>query len=210
MMDKSPYISNLIASILLILIGCATVQTVGTSSRVGSSSVSKIFYEEKFADKEVGDVLDNWGPGVVVNVGASGAKYIKLQNGRQTVSREVAFPDSFIFEFEIFGRTGSEDLLAFEDKYGESLVISILNTAYRDVFKMNDLIEADIAPHLGNISRFDKWNQIKITSRDDTYKVFYNNKFAVSGKYTELNEFVRFSYTADAGRCLRGFRGTGM
>jgi TolB-like protein len=167
-----------------------------------------IFFKEDFAGYEVGDIVTNWGYNVMVKKLETREKYIENAVGDQVLTHSIDFPKNFTFSFDMWGRTDYlGETLTLIDKNGEELIIFIKTQNYSDYIYLNGISSNDLAPGMGNISKYNGWNTFKLIAKDNVFKTYLNGVFAVSGKFDKYSQFVRIRLTMRKNRRYKNFIG---
>lgn len=147
----------------------------------------RVFFEENFSKYPVGEVLTNWGKGIVV-VESFGKKGITSKiSGENTITQQVNFPDDFNFSFDVKGTSWT---------WG---TFSLYNSR-EDCFKMDLRIKDNHFyvnfPGKGEVKvscNADQYNKVSLVKNDKEFQVYLNNMFVTNNLFENKTPLTDFS-----------------
>lgn len=158
---------------------------------------NKTLLSEDFSGYEEGDPLPDWGKGVVVIKSPEGKKFVGSQiKGKREIGREIAIPEQAEISFS-FSRVVENPSLILYDSSGSEIRVTLarnwrgywvwISGSMAIQFECKDL------------------NQFRCKRVGNTYKVYINGKYMLSGVFEEIKEITGFKLDLHQGQLYTNF-----
>lgn len=158
---------------------------------------NKILLSEDFSGFEEGDALPDWGKGVVVIKSPEGKKFVGSQiKGKREIGREIAIPEQAEISFS-FSRVVENPSLILYDSSGSEIRVTLARNwrGYWVWISGSMAIQFDC----------EDLNQFRCKRVGNTYKVYINGKYMLSGVFEEIKEITGFKLDLHQGQLYTNF-----
>ncbi|HOY85053.1 MAG TPA: hypothetical protein PLQ80_07135, partial [Candidatus Syntrophosphaera sp.] len=158
----------------------------------------KLVLSEDFSKHEEGDPLPGWGEGVVVIKSPEGRKFVGSQiKGWHMIGRDIGIPDPGEISFT-FSRVVENPSLIMYDSAGSEVRVTLARN-WRGYWVW---ITGSVA------MQFDceDMNQFRLTREGNTYKVYINGRYMLSGVFKDIGQITGFKLGLQQGQLYTDFQ----